>query len=97
MGSPELTRLLSRLPNTLRTRLKEADFEPINEGLSGTSIFHVTSSGQSDSYLKVAERGSEQDLQPEVARLLWLQTQLPVPKIRYFAESGDTQYLLLSA
>jgi aminoglycoside phosphotransferase len=95
MGSPQ--QILTQLPLTLRTMLKDAALVSIDEGMSGTSVLRVEQADQPARYLKIARRGSEQDLQPEVARLLWLQNKLPVPQVLYMAEAGDLQYCLLSA
>jgi kanamycin kinase/aminoglycoside 3'-phosphotransferase-2 len=52
--------------------------------------------GQPDQYLKIAEQRSEQDLYPEVSRLLWLRGRLPVPEVVYWGEDDTRQYLLIS-
>lgn len=95
MGSPQ--QILTQLPQTLRHWLKDATLVAIDEGMSGTRVFRIEQPHQPERYLKIARRGSEQDLQPEVARLLWLRDKLPVPEVLYLAEAGDLQYCLLSA
>lgn len=89
--------LLQKIPAGLQSWLQETAIEEIREGMSGTSIFHVEGRGQPDYYLKVATRQSEQDLYPEVSRLLWLKGRLPVPEVLYWGENAERQYLLISA
>jgi kanamycin kinase/aminoglycoside 3'-phosphotransferase-2 len=78
-----------------------------HEGHSGSRVFRVERNGQPVSYLKIARREGADDLQPELARLLWLSGQhddaLPVPRVQAYSENvapdGDAvwQYLLIEA
>lgn len=89
--------LLRKIPSALQTLIGDAAIEQNQEGMSGAGVFHIERQGEPDQYLKIAERHSEQDLYPEVSRLLWLQGRLPVPEIIYWAEDDTRQYLLISA
>ncbi len=89
--------LLRKIPGALQTLIGDAAIEQNQEGMSGAGVFHVERRGQPDQYLKIAERHSEQDLYPEVSRLIWLQGRLPVPEIIYWGEDDTRQYLLISA
>ena len=88
---------LRKVPAALQTLLQDAAIEESNEGMSGTSVFHLERQGQPDQYLKIAERHSEQDLYAEVSRLIWLHGRLPIPEVLYWAEDDTRQYLLISA
>ena len=88
--------LLRKIPGALQTLLGDAAIEQNQEGMSGAGVFRIERQAQADQYLKIAERHSEQDLYPEVSRLLWLRGRLPVPEIIYWAEDDTRQYLLIS-
>jgi aminoglycoside phosphotransferase len=77
-----------------------------HEGLSGSRVFRVQRDGSSIAYLKIAQEGSADDLQPELARLLWLNNlsvDFPVPRVLTYSEnladngSAIWQYLLMDA
>lgn len=89
--------LLHNAPHELLERLGDATLEQVYEGMSGTSVFCVSHRQKPDEYLKIAAPRSEQDLHPELSRLLWLQGRLPVPQVQYWAEDDARQYLLISA
>ncbi len=89
--------VLRGIPGGLKCVLEQRTIEEVREGMSGTSVFRLEHPTLPDQYLKIAERGSEQDLAPEVSRLLWLHGRLPVPEVRYWAEDATRQYLLISA
>lgn len=88
---------LRKIPAALQDWLQDTAIQEVNEGQSGTHIFRVEKQGQPDHYLKIALRGSEQDMYPEVSRLLWLHGRLPVPDVLYWGEDSTQQYLLISA
>ncbi len=88
---------LRHLPSELQRELGDSIIDQTHEGMSGTSVFRLESHQQPDRYLKVAARCSEQDLHPELSRLLWLQGRLPVPQVLYWSEDAERQYLLISA
>ncbi len=81
------------LPGALKEQIHDAELVEVHEGMSGVRVFRV----DEGHYLKIAERHSEQDLYPEVTRLLWLQHRLPVPQIAYWGEDARHQYLLMTA
>ncbi|MEP7293471.1 MAG: APH(3') family aminoglycoside O-phosphotransferase, partial [Chloroflexota bacterium] len=87
---------LRKIPGGLQRWLDDAVIEEIREGMSGTSVFRLERRDQPDRFLKIAGRGSEQDLSAEVSRLLWLRGRLPVPDVLYWAEDDMRQYLVLS-
>jgi len=89
--------LLHNAPADLLRRLENATLEQTHEGMSGTSVFRVEHQHQPDEYLKIAAPRTEQDMHPELCRLLWLQGRLPVPEVRYWADDDTRQYLLISA
>lgn len=89
--------LLRNVPRGLQSWLQDAAIEEIREGMSGTSVFRLERHDQPTRYLKIAARGSDQDLHAEVARLIWLQGRLPVPQVLYWAEHAERQYLVISA
>jgi aminoglycoside phosphotransferase len=62
--------------------------------MSHASVYRVETS-DGTLYLKTAVRHSDADLRGELSRLLWLHGRLPVPAVRYFAEAGETQLLLM--
>lgn len=88
---------LRNLPVGLQQRLEDATVEENREGMTDTSVFRLEQRNQPDRYLKIAQRGSEDDLRAELSRLLWLQGRLPVPEVLYWAEDTERQYLLISA
>src|SRR3954447_21158482 len=88
---------LRRMPAALQALLGDTAIEENREGMSGANVFHLEGHGQQERYLKIAERRSEQDLYPEVSRLIWLRGRLPVPEVLYWAEDDTRQYLLISA
>jgi aminoglycoside phosphotransferase len=62
--------------------------------MSHAAVFRVEHESGARAYLKTAEAGSDADLRGEVARLLWMEDRVPVPRVRYFAEVGANQLLL---
>lgn len=84
---------VDKFPRALQSLIDGSSLTPVHEGMSGTSILRV----EDTHYLKSAVRGSEQDLQRELAVLLWLQGKLSVPEVVYYAEHGNTQFLLMTA
>jgi aminoglycoside phosphotransferase len=88
---------LRKIPAALQALLQDATIDENREGMSGANVFHLERQGQSDQYLKIAERHSEQDLSAELSRLIWLQGRLPVPEVIYWAEDDTRQYLLISS
>jgi aminoglycoside phosphotransferase len=91
VGSGEMT-----LPFALQSTLSHATLTEVHDGMSGAKVLRVERDSLVTHYLKIATRGSEQDLQRELAVMLWLQGKLPIPQIEYFAEHGETQYLLMT-
>jgi aminoglycoside phosphotransferase len=89
--------LLRKIPAGLQLWLQDATIEENREGMTATSVFRLERPDEPDRYLKIAARGSEDDLRDEVSRLLWLQGRLPVPEVIYWAEDAERQYLLISA
>jgi aminoglycoside phosphotransferase len=88
---------LRKMPAALQALLGDAAIEENREGMSGAGVFHIERRGQPDQYLKIGERHSEQDLHPELSRLIWLRGRLPVPEVIYWAEDDSRQNLLISA
>lgn len=88
---------LRKIPAALERWLQDTAIQEVNEGQSGTHVFHLDKPGQPDYYLKIATRGSAQDMYPEVSRLIWLKGRLPVPDVLYWGEDSTQQYLLISA
>lgn len=86
---------LRNVPAGLQPWLQGATIEENREGMTNTSVFRLEKHNH-DHYLKVARRGSEDDLRAELSRLLWLQGRLPVPEVLYWAEDAERQYLLIS-
>lgn len=89
--------ILNSIPAGLHSFIQQRTIEEVREGMSGTLVFRLEHRELPDQYLKIAERGSEQDLQPELSRLLWLRGHLAVPEVRYWGEDATRQYLLISA
>lgn len=88
---------LQGIPAALQHVLRGTHIEEITEGMSGAMVFRLEHPHEADRYLKAAERGSEQDLYPELSRLLWLQGRLSVPDVLYWGEDDQRQYLVISA
>jgi aminoglycoside phosphotransferase len=84
-------------PPALLSLLNGATLVEIHEGWSGAGMLRVERAGFITHYLKIAPRASELDLQRELAVMLWLQKRLPVPEVVYYAEHGETQFLLTTA
>lgn len=89
--------LLQNIPAGLQAWLQDAVIEENREGMTNASVFRLERRDQPDRYLKIAARGSEDDLRDELSHLLWLQGRLPVPEVLYWAEDSERQYLLMSA
>ena len=76
--------------------LVQADFQPLDIGLSGASVFLVTAGGRPPCYLKVARDGAAAALREEIARTAWLADHaISVPKILR-AETKPAQTILLT-
>lgn len=95
-----LSMVPGEVSGALKARLADAALYETHEGFSGSQVFRVEYNHQPVAYLKIARRGTADDLQPELARLLWLDAYregLPVPRVQYYGESGDWQYLLIES
>jgi aminoglycoside phosphotransferase len=86
------------LPASLSRLLAGARFAKDTIGCSTSAVFKVCGLPEvGDAYLKVVEPVAGEDLLREKAVLDWLQGRLPVPRVLYFIEQFEIQYLLISA
>ena len=67
-----LSMVPGEVSGALKARLADAALYETHEGFSGSQVFRVEYNHQPVAYLKIARRGTADDLQPELARLLWL-------------------------
>ena len=90
--------LLTTLPTGLRQLLQAGHFVPDSVGCSSAAVYRINGLPQVGvAYLKIMESVSGDDLLREKQILDWLQGRLPVPRVLYFEQVGQLQYLLLSA
>ena len=76
----------SDLPPSMRAALRGAAWEVVEIGMSGAQVWRVAAPGQSPRYLKGASGAHVRELRAERDRLEWLQSRLPVPAVRGWAE-----------
>src|SRR5258705_6857298 len=88
---------VSHLPVGLRHDLEDVTASPILVGESGVNVYRLQVANTPTRFLKIATRATHCELHLERARLDWLQGKLPVPRVLYFDEDSDGQYLMLSA
>ena len=84
------------LPGGLRDLIVAVSLTEIQYGPSEARVFRIASEGEGW-FLKVVRSGAGPDLHAELARLLWLDGKLPVPRVVYFADYEGSQYLLMTA
>jgi aminoglycoside phosphotransferase len=112
VGAPEVTYLiltimptfpalsltdLPPMPDTLHIRLQNAALHANTEGMSSAGVVRIDYTDGAQHYLKYTPRETEVELQRELAVLLWLQGKLSVPEVAYYAEYGETLFLLMTA
>lgn len=85
------------LPDALARRLGGASWQTVTVGMSDTHVFRLEQPDQPPRYLKIASLAAANPLQPEYARMHWLQGKLPVPGIEFFGADDQYEYLLLAA
>lgn len=66
-------------------------------GFSPAKVFRLSAENKETLYLKTSPRTTAHSLWREKTKLEWLKNRLPVPEVRLFAESENTDYLLISA
>lgn len=84
------------LPPELQNLIKDANWRLDEIGYSGAGVFKIEKGQPPHAFLKVAPAGLEINLKPERDLLVWLSEKLPVPKVLYYNEVEDYQYLLTS-
>src|SRR5260221_14189416 len=88
---------VSHLPVGLRHDLEDVTASPILIGESGVNVYRLQVANAPTRFLKIATKTARRELHVERARLVWLQGKLPVPRVLYFEEDIEAQYLMLSA
>ena len=89
--------LIQAIPPELGNLIQNRHLEPVTLGCSGNDIYRLHREGAPDLYLKVAQAQSVYRLQAEARRLEWLNGRLPAPKLCYYGEVDDVEYLLMTA
>jgi len=85
------------LPVAMRHELHDASIAQVLLGESGVTVYRLQSANAPTRFLKIATGTTRRELGLERARLDWLQGKLPVPRVLYFDEDSEAQYLMLSA
>ena len=87
---------INPFPESLKDLIGAAALTEVHLGPSGARVCRIASEG-GGRFLKVVRSGAGPDLHAELARLLWLDGKLPVPRVVYFADYEGSQYLLMTA
>lgn len=92
----DINHLKTALPTELRALLTNADWQPIQLGMSGVGVYRIVEQDKS-MFLKVSDDLADPELRADKAIIQWLRGKLPVPEVLAFAETETHQFLLLSA
>ena len=83
-------------PNELRKITENCTWEQVTIGESGAFTYKLTNEGLENKYLKIMPRKLKESLKREADLMQWLQGKLPVPKVLFFAEDTEYEYLLMT-
>lgn len=83
------------VPSSLAELTDGFSWEPITIGHSEAMTFLLRGS-HSNRYLKVQRRNSVERLFAEKEKLEWLEGKLPVPRVLFYGEDEENEYLLMS-
>ncbi len=86
----------ANLPSTLSAALADCTCHQILLGESGATLYRVTRTDQTRSYLKIGRSDPNRSLIDEKDRLAWLQDRLPVPHVQLFVQDEQFNYLLMA-
>ena len=82
-----------KLPSALQGKISDMKFTAVNIGMSGASVYRVSSDTESY-YLKIEPVTGE--LEEEYQKTKWLQKKLEIPSIIYYSKDSSYDYLLLT-
>lgn len=88
--------LIAGMPEDLQILLRDYELEENIIGCSSATVLHLLNSAKGNAYLKIAGSAEIDGLAREAAVLKWLRGRLPVPRVQYFAEHEDRNYLIIS-
>ena len=80
----------------LPATLQAGQWQPIQQGLSGASIFRGTLDGRA-CFLKITPHTHCLPVKAEFARIQWLKTRVPVADVITYLENDTHQYLVTAA
>lgn len=83
------------IPSSLAKLTNGFSWEPITIGHSEARTF-LLRGARANHYVKVQSVHAVERLHAEKDRLEWLEGKLPVPRVLYYGEDGENEYLLLS-
>lgn len=84
-----------RLPDRLRTILRNTESTFVHAPYSGAYTFHIRSEHRA-CYLKILPTGHREPLAQYRDKLVWLKGRLPVPEALEYAADSRYEYLLIS-